>query len=214
MRGARSPCWRACCCASFSIAVNWHRRVLLGEKPAPPGAGCGSTALVWRYIAWFRAAAPGAGTLWRCCLWSGDHSRRSRSWLRSSAPPPSPWASRSPVLFGLSALFTFYRLSELARGHRRRMTGPTRWAPPGRATRKNRVAYLVLHLLAHLHAGIAGAVGCWVPSVAPSRCCHAAGPWPAAFAAHGRAGLDRQRSSSRHRGQPLPGFSRSVGESL
>jgi hypothetical protein len=141
--------------ASFSIAVNWHRRVLLGEKPRGL-QWVRLDGVMWRYAGGFllilivlgvyAGAAFGVGTLAAPAL------------EPQLGPAAKPLGVALAILLGLSALFTFYRLLSWLAAlavQDRDYTLKTAW----RATRKNRVAYLGFTFWLIFTLGIAGAIG-------------------------------------------------------
>jgi hypothetical protein len=141
--------------ASFSVAVNWHRRVLLGERPRGL-QWVRLDGVMWRYAGGFLLVLIVLG------VYAG--AAFGITTLASPALEPQLGAAARPlgiaiaVLLGLSALFTFYRLlSWLAavavedRDYGLR----TAW----RATRKNRIAYLGFTFWLIFTLGVAGAVG-------------------------------------------------------
>lgn len=141
--------------AVFSIAVNWNRRILLGDRP--------------RRLAWVRMD----GAVWRLMLGHvllilalGLYAGAAFAVVTMAAPAlaaklgpaAQPLAIAVAVLLGLSALFTFYRLTgwlaAIAIADRSYTLG-TAW----RRTAKNRVAYLAFTFWLLFSLGIAAAVG-------------------------------------------------------
>lgn len=141
--------------ASFSIAVNWHRRLLLDEKPRRL-RWVRLDGVVWRYLlgfvlliavlALYGGAAYGLAAVAPTAL------------APQLGPAAKPLGIVLAVLFGLSALFTFYRLSSwlagIAAGDRDYTLG-TAW----KTTRKNRIAYLGFTFWLFFTLAIAGAIG-------------------------------------------------------
>ena len=141
--------------ASFSIAVNWHRRVLLGETPRRL-RWVRLDGVMWRYVlgfllilvvlALYAGAAFGITTLAAPAL------------EPQLGPAAKPVGIAIAVLIGLSALFTFYRLASWLAGIA--VEDPdydlrTAW----RATQKNRIAYLGFTFWLLFTLAIAGAIG-------------------------------------------------------
>lgn len=141
--------------ASISIAVNWHRRVILGETP--------------RRLQWVRLD----GVMWRylfgfllMLIVLGFYAGAAFGVVTFATPALAPQLGDRAsypgiaiaVLLGLSALFTFYRLSSWLAGI---AVGDgdyglrTAW----RATRKNRFAYLGFTFWLIFVLAIAGAIG-------------------------------------------------------
>ena len=141
--------------ASFSIAVNWHRRVLLGETPRRL-QWVRLDGVVWSYFAGFVLL------LVVLALYAG--AAYGFAVLAPPALEPHLGPAAKPlgiilaVLFGLSALFTFYRLSSwlasIAVGDRD-YSIRTAW----KVTAKNRMAYLGFTFWLIFTLAIAGAIG-------------------------------------------------------
>lgn len=141
--------------ASFSIAVNWHRRLLLDEKPRRLH-WVRLDGVVWRYLFGFvllivvlsiyAGAAYGLAVLAPPAL---------EPKLGPAAKPAGIFVA---VLFGLSALFTFYRLSSWLGGI---STGDSAYTlgTAWKATAKNRLAYLGFTFWLIFTLAIAGALG-------------------------------------------------------
>jgi hypothetical protein len=165
--------------STFSIAVNWQRRVLLGETP--------------RRLQWVRLD----GVMWRCMLAfllilfvMGLYAGAAFGIAAIAAPALEPQLGPAAkllgiaiaVLLGLSALFTFYRLLSWLAGlavEDRSYGLAAAW----RATRKNRIAYLGFTFWLLFTLAIAGAIGAgafFAQQTLPQ-------PWvkPAAFALMG-----------------------------
>lgn len=141
--------------AAFSIAVNWHRRVLLGETPRGL-AWVRLDGVVWRYVSGvllilivlgaYAGAAFGITTLAAPAL------------APQLGPAARPLGIAAAVLLGLSALFTAYRLASWLAGlavDDRDYPLKASW----RATRKNRLAYLGFTFWLLFVLAIAGALG-------------------------------------------------------
>lgn len=141
--------------ASFSIAVNWHRRLLLDERPRRL-RWVRLDGVVWRYLLGFLLL------IVVLAIYAG-----AAYGLAAIAPPalePRLGLAAKPlgivlaVLFGLSALFTFYRLSSwlagIAAGD-----GAYRLGTAWKATRSNRLSYLGFTFWLLFTLGIAAAIG-------------------------------------------------------
>lgn len=141
--------------ASFSIAVNWHRRVILGETP--------------RRLKWVRLD----GVMWRylfgfvlLIIVLGLYAGAAFGVVTFATPALAPQlgeAAKYPgiaiaVLLGLSALFTFYRLSSWLAGI---AVGDSDYGlrTAWRMTRKNRFAYLGFTFWLIFVLAIAGGIG-------------------------------------------------------
>lgn len=141
--------------ATFSIAVNWHRRILLNERPRRLG-WVRLNGVVWKYFFGFLfvviVLGLFAGAIFALMTY-GVPALEPK--LQSAAKPA---ATTIAVLLGLSGLFTYYRLSSwlpaLATGDRDYTLG-TAW----RATKKNRVRFLGFTFWLLFSLAIAGAVG-------------------------------------------------------
>lgn len=141
--------------ASFSMGVNWNRRILLDERPTLPGRWRLDGA-VWRYVAGVLLllvvvaiyAALGAAVMLAAVP----------ALAASLGAAAKPLGVVVTVLIGLSGLFTFYRLMSwlpgLATGARDYALG-TAW----RATRANRFAFLGFTFWLLFSLAIAGGVG-------------------------------------------------------
>lgn len=141
--------------ASISIAVNWHRRLLLQELP--------------RRLAWVRLD----GVMWRYLLGFlmilivlGLYAGAAFGITTLAAPALEPQIGMGAkwvgiliaVLLGLSALFTFYRLSSWLVGIAVDDSDYSLRAA-WRATRKNRFAYLGFTFWLIFSLAIAGGIG-------------------------------------------------------
>jgi hypothetical protein len=124
--------------ASFSIAVNWHRRILLNETPRRFG-WLRLDGVVWRYIFGFLVVLVVLAII-------GGAIFAALTWLPSALEPKLGPASANvakvvAALLGLIALFTWYRLSTWlpAIATRNKDYGfGTAW----RTTRRNSMRYL------------------------------------------------------------------------
>jgi hypothetical protein len=141
--------------ASFSIAVSWHRRVLLGETPRRlqwvrlDGA-------MWRYLLGFLLILLVLGLYAGAAF--GITALAAPALEPQLGPAAKPLGIAIAVLIGLSALFTFYRLSSWHAGLAVGDSGytlKTAW----RATARNRTAYLGFTFWLLFTLGIAGAIG-------------------------------------------------------
>ncbi len=141
--------------ATFSIAVNWHRRLVLGASPKRFGwVSLGPK--VWRYLFAFLfilVVLAVYGGIAAGIMLKGVPALTPQ--LGSAAKPAGIALT---VLFGLSALFTWYRLSTLlpaiavADGD---YSLKTAW----RASRNNRIAFLAFTFWFLFSLAAAGAVG-------------------------------------------------------
>lgn len=141
--------------ALFSIAVNWRRRILTGEKPRRLGwvrldgavwRSIAALALILAVLALYAAAAYGLAVMAPPAL------------EPKLGPAAKPLGIVLAVLFGLSALFTFFRLSSWLAG--KAVADPsytlgTAW----KATRRNRFAYLGFTFWLLFTLAIAGGIG-------------------------------------------------------
>lgn len=141
--------------ASFSIAVNWHRRIILGESPKGFG-WVRLNGVVWKYLlgfvlVWLIAGAVAAASA-------------ASAMLLPAALADKFGAAAKPVAFGLSALLGLaalmcgYRLSTwlpaIATGDKEYTLGRA-W----RVTRKNNWAFLGFTFWLVFTLAIAGALG-------------------------------------------------------
>lgn len=141
--------------ASFSIGVNWNRRLLLGERPGFL-ARWRLDGAVWRYL--------GGVVLLLAVI--AIYASAGAAVLMAAVPAlagtlgaaAQPLGIAVTVLIGLSGLFTFYRLVSwlpaLATGEGDYTLG-TAW----RATRKNRLAFLAFTFWLLFSLAIAGGIG-------------------------------------------------------
>jgi hypothetical protein len=141
--------------ATFSIAVNWHRRVILGERPRRL-QWVRLDGVMWRYLFGFLLMLVVLG------LYAGAAFGVVTSSTPQLAPQLGEFASYPgiavAVLLGLSALFTFYRLSSWLAGIAvgdRDYSLRNAW----RTTAKNRFAYLGFTFWLIFTLAIAGAIG-------------------------------------------------------
>lgn len=141
--------------ASFSIAVNWHRRVLLGEKPRRL-RWVRLDGVVWRYILGFVLLLAVLGLYAGAAF--GVTSLAAPALELQLGPAAKPLGIAVAVLIGLSALFTFYRLSSwlaaIAVEDRSYSMGAA-W----KRTRRNRIAYLGFTFWLLFTLAIAGGLG-------------------------------------------------------
>ena len=141
--------------ATISVAVNWHRRIVLGETPRRFG-WVRLDGVVWRYLFGFifvlAVLAIMAGAAAAAVL------------MLPGVLEPKVGAAAKPigialaVLLGLSALFTWYRLSTWLPAIATRdqdYSLKTAW----RITRKNRTAFLSFTFWLLFSLAIAGAIG-------------------------------------------------------
>jgi hypothetical protein len=141
--------------ASFSIAVNWHRRVLLGETPRRLN-WVRLDGVMWRYVLGFLLILIVLGLYAGAAF--GVTALAAPALEPQLGPAAKPLGTVIAVLLGLSALFTFYRLSSwlAAIAVEDRDYGlRTAW----RATRKNRIAYLGFTFWLLFTLAVAGAIG-------------------------------------------------------
>jgi hypothetical protein len=141
--------------ASFSIAVNWHRRVLLGERPRRL-QWVRLDGVMWRYLLGFLLVLIVLGLYAGAAF--GITALAAPALEAQLGPAAKPLGIAVAVLLGLSALFTFYRLmswlAAIAVEDHDYSLG-TAW----RATRGNRIAYLGFTFWLLFTLGIAGAIG-------------------------------------------------------
>ena len=141
--------------ASFSIAVNWHRRVILGETPRRL-QWVRLDGVMWRYLFGFLLMVIVLGLYAGAAF--GITTLAAPALEPQMGPAAKPVGIAVAVLLGLSALFTFYRLSSWLAGI---AVGDadydlrTAW----RTTKKNRFAYLGFTFWLIFVLAIAGAVG-------------------------------------------------------
>jgi hypothetical protein len=168
--------------ASFSIAVNWHRRVLLGETPRRL-QWVRLDGVMWRYVLGFLLILIVLGLYAGAAF--GITTLATPALEPQLGPAARPLGIVFAVLLGLSALFTFYRLSSWLAAiavQDRDYTLKAAWT----ATRKNRLAYLGFTFWLLFTLAIAGAIGAgafFAQQTLPQ-------PWvkPAAFALMGIIG--------------------------
>jgi hypothetical protein len=141
--------------ASLSIAVNWHRRVLLGEKPR----GLQWVRLdrvMWRYAGGFLLILIVLGVYAGAAF--GVSVLAAPALEPQLGPAAKPLGMALAILLGLSALFTFYRLLSWLAAlavQDSDYTLKAAWT----ATRKNRLAYLGFTFWLIFTLGVAGAIG-------------------------------------------------------
>ena len=179
--------------ASFSIAVNWQRRILLGEKPRRLG-WVRLDGVVWRYVGGFLLILIVLGLYAGAAF--GVTTIAAPALAPQLGPAARPLGIAVAVLVGLSALFTFYRLSSWLAGVAMEDSGYT-LSTAWKATRKNRMAYLGFTFWLLFTLAIAGAIGAgafFAQQMLPQ-------PWvkPLAFALIAILGLDGA-VPHRHRG--------------
>ncbi len=141
--------------ASFSIAVNWHRRILLGETPRRL-AWVRLDGVVWRYVFGFVLMLAVLGLHAGAAF--GVTTLAAPALAPQLGPAAQPLGIAFAVLIGLSALFTFYRLSSWLAGvavEDRSYSMGTAW----KSTRRNRFAYLGFTFWLLFTLAIAGALG-------------------------------------------------------
>ena len=141
--------------ATFSIAVNWHRRVLLGETPRRL-QWVRLDGVMWRYLFGFLLMLIVMGLYAGAAF--GITTLATPALEPQLGPAAKPLGIAIAVLIGLSALFTFYRLASWHAGVAvgdRDYTLKTAW----RATSKNRWAYLGFTFWLLFTLAIAGAIG-------------------------------------------------------
>lgn len=141
--------------ASFSIAVNWHRRTLSDEMPRGL-RWVRLDGVVWRYILGFAmllvVLAVYAGVIF------GILTQAVPALAPHLGPAAQPAGAVVAVLLGLSALFTFYRLWSWLAGiavEDRAYTLRTAWG----VTRGNRLNYLSFTFWLLFSLAIAGGLG-------------------------------------------------------
>jgi len=141
--------------ASFSIAVNWHRRLLLGETPRRL-QWVRLDGVTWRYVFGFVLILAVLGIYAGATF--GIATLAAPAVEPQLGPAARPLGIAIAVLLGLSALFTFYRLlswlAALAVDDRD-YTLKAAWT----ATKKNRLAYLGFTFWLIFSLAIAGAIG-------------------------------------------------------
>lgn len=141
--------------ASFSIAVNWHRRVLLGETPRRL-QWVRLDGVMWRYLLGFLLILIVLGVYAGAAF--GVSMLAAPALEPQLGPVAKPLGMALAILLGLSALFTFYRLLSWLAAlavQDRDYTLKTAWT----ATRKNRLAYLGFTFWLIFTLGVAGAIG-------------------------------------------------------
>lgn len=141
--------------AAFSIAVNWQRRLLLDETPRGL-RWVRLDGVVWRYVSGVLLILIVLGAYAGAAL--GVTAIAAPALAPQLGPSAKPLGIAVAVLIGLSALFTFYRLSSWLAAIA--VTDPdytlrTAWA----ATRKNRLAYLGFTFWLLFTLAIAGGLG-------------------------------------------------------
>jgi hypothetical protein len=141
--------------ATFSVAVNWHRRILLNEKPRRL-AWVRLNGVVWKYFFGFLFVVIVLGIFAGAIFALMTYGVPALEPKLDTAARPA--ATAIAVLLGLSGLFTWYRLSSwlpaLATGDKDYTLG-TAW----RTTKKNRVRFLGFTFWLLFSLAMAGAVG-------------------------------------------------------
>jgi hypothetical protein len=141
--------------ASFSIAVNWHRRVILGETPRRL-QWVRLDGVMWRYLLGFLLILIVLGLYAGAAF--GITTLAAPALEPQLGPVAKPLGMALAILLGLSALFTFYRLLSWLAAlavQDRDYTLKAAWT----ATRKNRLAYLGFTFWLIFTLAIAGAIG-------------------------------------------------------
>jgi hypothetical protein len=141
--------------ATFSIAVHWHRRLVLGATPRRFGwVSLGGK--VWRYlfaVLFILVVLAVYGGIGAGIMLKGVPALEPQL-----GPAAKPLGIALTVLFGLSALFTWYRLSTLlpaiAVADKDYSLG-TAW----RSSRNNRIAFLAFTFWFLFSLAVAGALG-------------------------------------------------------
>ncbi len=141
--------------ASISIAVNWHRRLILDQKPKGL-AWIRLNGVVWRYLFCFLFIAAVVGAAAAAVFAVQTYAVPAlEPKLAAAAKPVGIGIS---VLLGLFGLFTWYRLSTLlpaiATGDKDYSFG-TAW----KATRNNRARFLGFTFWLLFSLAIAGGIG-------------------------------------------------------
>ena len=141
--------------ASFSIAVNWHRRIILNQKPERFG-WVRLNGVVWRYLFGFLLVWIILGVIIAAAAASA--MLLPTSLADKLGPVAKPLGIGLAVLLGLFALFSWYRLSTwlpaIAIGDKDYSPG-TAW----RVTRKNLWAFLGFTFWLVFTLATAGAMG-------------------------------------------------------
>lgn len=141
--------------ASFSIAVNWHRRVLLGETPRRL-QWVRLDGVTWRYVLGVLLILIVLGVYAGAAF--GVSMLAAPALEPQLGPAAKPLGLALAILLGFSALFTFYRLLSWLAAlavQDRDYTLKAAWS----ATRKNRLAYLGFTFWLIFTLAIAGAMG-------------------------------------------------------
>ena len=141
--------------ASFSIGVNWNRRILLGERPTFLGRWRLDRP-VWRYIAGVLLLLVVLAIYGVIC--AAVMAGAVPALAASLGAAAKPLGIAVTVLVGLSALFTLYRLSSWIPGLATGGDGYT-LARAWRATRGNRLSFLALTFWIVFTIAIAGGLG-------------------------------------------------------
>ncbi len=141
--------------ASFSLAVNWHRRILLDETPRRLG-WIRLDSVVWRYLLGFIA-------VWVILAIIGAAIFAALTYLPPALEPNlGPTAANAgkavAAVLGLVALFTWYRLSTWLPAIATRDRDYGLWTA-WKTTRRNSMRYLGFTFWLLFGLAIAGAVG-------------------------------------------------------
>jgi hypothetical protein len=141
--------------ASFSIAVSWHRRLLLDESPRGL-RWLRLDGVMWRYLFGWLVLLVAMGLYGAAGF--AVATKGPPALAASLGPAAKPVCIAAAVLLGLSALFTLYRLlswlAGIAVGDRDYRFGVAR-----RATKGNRIRYLFFTFWLLFTLAIAGAMG-------------------------------------------------------
>ena len=139
--------------ATFSAAVNWHRRILLDETPRRFG-WVRLDGVVWKYLLGFVVVVIATGILSGIAMVIVKLGMPAMEPKMGGAAKPVGWLL--VTLIGLSALFTWYRLASwlpaIAVGDRD-YSLKTAW----RTTRSNRIAFLGFTFWLLFSCAVAGA---------------------------------------------------------
>lgn len=141
--------------ASFSIAVNWHRRILLGETPRRLG-WVRLDGVVWRYLIGFVVVLIVPSIIVAAIFASITYLPSAL--VQQLGPASANVGKALAALLGLIALFTWYRLSTwlpaIATRNKDYSFG-TAW----RTTRRNSMRYLGFTFWLIFGLAVAGAIG-------------------------------------------------------
>lgn len=141
--------------ASFSIAVNWHRRLLLNETPRRLG-WVRLDGVVWKYLLGFVMLLIVLGIIGAMIFAAITYLPPA---LEAQLGPASANVAKAvAALLGLIALFVWYRLSTWLPAiatHDKDYGFGTAW----RTTRRNSMRYLGFTFWLLFGLGVAGAIG-------------------------------------------------------